>query len=85
MAEKIALLLDEIPTLRSPVLLAAFAGWGDGAIAGTGALQYLIGKYDARRIGAFEPDDVYEYTSSRPVSMLKEDGSRELIWPSLSL
>ncbi len=85
MAQKLDLLLEETPELRSPVLLAAFAGWGDGAVAGSGALQYLVGKYEARRVGSYEPDEIYEYTSTRPVSMLKEDGTRELIWPSLSL
>jgi proteasome assembly chaperone (PAC2) family protein len=85
MAEKLELRLDESPVLRAPVLLAAFAGWGDGAVAGTGALQYLVGKYEARRLGEFESDDAYEYTSTRPTSRLKEDGTRELIWPSLAL
>ena len=67
------------------MLLAAFAGWGDGAVAGTGALQYLVGKYEARRLGEFESDDVYEYTSTRPSTQSKEDGTRELVWPSLAL
>jgi proteasome assembly chaperone (PAC2) family protein len=85
MADKLELRLDEHPALRAPVLLAAFAGWGDGAVAGTGALQYLLGKHEGRRLGEFESDDVYEYTSTRPVTQVKEDGARELVWPSLTL
>jgi predicted ATP-grasp superfamily ATP-dependent carboligase len=85
MAEKLELRLDESPALRAPVLLAAFAGWGDGAVAGTGALQYIVGKHEARQLGEFESDAVYQYTSTRPVTRAREDGRRELIWPSLAL
>ncbi|SRR5579885_12554 len=85
MALTLDLVLDETPLLRAPVLLAAFAGWGDGAVAGSAAVQYLISKYQARRLGIYDPDDVYEYTSTRPVSILSEGGSRELIWPTLAL
>lgn len=82
MAERLELELAEAPPLRAPVLLAAFAGWGDGAVAGTGAVQYLVTKHGARRLGGFDPDALYQYTNTRPVTVLRE-GERELAWPSL--
>jgi predicted ATP-grasp superfamily ATP-dependent carboligase len=85
MAERLELQLTETPALRAPVLLAAFAGWGDGAVAGTGAVQYVIGKHDAERLGAFDSDEIYQYTTTRPVSLRREDGERELAWPGLEL
>ena len=85
MAERLELRFADCPALRAPVLLAAFAGWGDGAMAGTGALQYLLGKYGAQRLGTFDSDELYDYTSTRPVTLLREGGERELVWPSLEL
>ena len=33
----------ERPSLRRPILLAAFGGWGDAGSSATGALAYLLG------------------------------------------
>jgi proteasome assembly chaperone (PAC2) family protein len=66
-------------------MLAAVAGWGDGAVAGTAAIQYLKGKHEVERLGAFDPDELYQYTTTRPVSLQTDDGGRELVWPSLEL
>lgn len=85
MADKLTLPLTTTPSLRTPVLLAAFAGWGDGALAGSGAIQHLLSTYPTQRIGGFDPDDIYEYTSVRPMTVRKENGERELIWPALDL
>jgi proteasome assembly chaperone (PAC2) family protein len=85
MAKMLELELAECPTLRAPVLLAALAGWGDGAVAGTGALQYLVSKHGAQRLGTFDPDEIYQYTMTRPVTLRRESGERELVWPSLEL
>src|SRR5215216_5595162 len=75
----------ELPSLRAPILLAAFAGWGDGAVAGVGALQYVNRQHTAQPIGYFDADEVYQYTTTRPVSLRRDDGTHELVWPTLEL
>ncbi|HLH21945.1 MAG TPA: PAC2 family protein [Chloroflexota bacterium] len=85
MNRQLELQLAETPALRAPVLLAAVAGWGDGAVAGTGAVQYLIGKHGAERLAAFDGDEIYQYTVTRPITLQREGGERELAWPSLEL
>jgi predicted ATP-grasp superfamily ATP-dependent carboligase len=85
MAERLELELAETPALRAPVLLAAFAGWGDGAVAGTGAVQYVIGKHDAERLGGFDSDEIYQYTTTRPIILQGDDSERTLAWPGLEL
>ncbi|HZU06023.1 MAG TPA: PAC2 family protein [Chloroflexota bacterium] len=85
MGQRLELPLATCPELRAPVLLAAFAGWGDGAMAGTNALQYLLSKHQAQRLGGFDPDEIYVYTTTRPVTLRRENGERELVWPSLEL
>lgn len=85
MAEQLALNLTATPALRTPVLIAAFAGWGDGALAGSGAVQHLLSTCEVERLGGFDPDDIYDYSSVRPMSVRGDDGERRLVWPSLDL
>src|SRR5215217_656189 len=85
MQTKLTLDLAARPTLRAPVLIAAFAGWGDGALAGTSAVQYLMGGHETERLGGFEPDDIFDYSSVRPMTVRGDDGERELVWPALDL
>ncbi|SRR5581483_1936728 len=85
MSNQLELTLTGAPALRAPVLLAAVAGWGDGAVAGTAAIQYVMGKHGAERLGGFDSDEIYQYTTTRPVTLRRDDGSRDLAWPSLEL
>ena len=71
------------PALRSPVLLCAFGGWADAATAATGALRYLLLKREGRRIAEFDPDLLYAYTATRPVTVQEGGGIRRLRWPEL--
>ena len=73
------------PTLRSPVLLCGFGGWADAASAATGALRYLLLKRPGQRIAEFDPDAIYSYTVTRPVTTLEPRAGRRLQWPELSL
>ena len=41
--------ITELPTLRRPVLIAAFRGWNDGGQAATLAAGTLTRIWDARR------------------------------------
>ncbi len=73
------------PTLRSPVLLCGFGGWADAASAATGALRYLLLKRPGQRIAEFDPDAIYSYTVTRPVTTLEPRAGRRVQWPELSL
>ncbi len=70
--------------LKSPVLLCAFSGWADAASAATGALRYLLLKRDGRRIVEFDPDIIYSYTTTRPVTIRDPMAGRRLQWPELT-
>src|SRR3954447_25739250 len=80
MSSTFELTLAEVPTLRAPVMLAAVAGWGDGAVAGAAPLQYLTGTHEVERLGAFDPDEIYQYATTRPVTLQPGEGERELVW-----
>lgn len=72
-------------TLRSPLALAAFAGWPDAGLAASGALKYLRAKYEVVRLADFEPEQVFCYTSTRPVSTRIDRGRRVFRYPELAI
>jgi len=70
--------LDAIGPLRSPLLIAGFAG-ANGSTA-AGAISYLAEQWDAQLIAELDPDDFYDFTMARPFVRL-EDGERVIEWP----
>lgn len=73
------------PSLRDPILLCGFTGWADAASAASGALRYLLLKRAGTPVAAFDPDAIYNYTTTRPLTMIEAQGSRRIQWPSLEL
>ena len=50
------LVWERHPTLRRPLLVAAFSGWNDAGDAATGAADWLIRQHDPVRIASIDPD-----------------------------
>jgi len=78
------LLLDPLPNLREPVLLAAFAGWNDAGEAATAALRWLVRHLVGRRVGGLDPEEFHVFTDTRPHVRLV-DGERRISWPAHEL
>jgi proteasome assembly chaperone (PAC2) family protein len=74
--------IEALPSLRSPVLIAAFEGWNDAAEAATGAVEHLEDVFPAQMIAAFDPEDYYDFQVNRPQIEVDETGVREIIWPT---
>ncbi|MGB6836654.1 MAG: PAC2 family protein [Dehalococcoidia bacterium] len=74
--------VHEVPSLRSPVLIMAFAGWNDAAQAATSAVRFLIKEWSAQPFASFDPEELFDFTSTRPHVRLDADLQRELEWPS---
>jgi proteasome assembly chaperone (PAC2) family protein len=78
-----ALIWDrEPPALRSPVLVAAFAGWNDAASAATAALEAVATALDADALARIDPEEFYDFQVNRPTVRLTEGQARQLDWPS---
>jgi len=73
------------PALREPVVIAAFEGWNDAGDAATTAARYLIDRWDVEQVGEVDPEEFYDFTSTRPQVHLDDDGRREIIWPSTEI
>jgi len=76
--------IHALPELKSPALLCAFSGWADAANAASGALRYLLLKKEGERIAEFDPDSLYVYTATRPLTIQERVGLRRLQWPELT-
>ena len=71
----------ELPQLRSPVLVAAFAGWNDAASAATTALEAVALSLDAGPVATIDPEQFYDFQVTRPTIRLTEGQAREVDWP----
>jgi proteasome assembly chaperone (PAC2) family protein len=70
------------PTLRRPVLVAAFEGWNDAADAATTAVKYLDERWSAREFAEIDPEEFYDFSSTRPQVRLVDGLTREIVWPA---
>jgi proteasome assembly chaperone (PAC2) family protein len=75
----------ERPELRSPMLVAAFAGWNDAASAATTALEAAAVDLDASLIAALDPEEFYDFQVNRPSIRLTEGQARHVDWPQNTL
>ncbi len=71
----------ERPTLRRPVLIAAFRGWNDGGQAASLAGGYLARLWQAQRFADIDPEGFVDFQGTRPVVSLDESLTRRIEWP----
>jgi len=70
------------PKLRSPVLVAAFEGWNDAGDAATTAVSYLHDRWGAAIVADIDPEEFYDFTSTRPRVEVDDDLTRHIVWPA---
>jgi len=75
----------ERPNLTRPVLLAAFEGWNDAGEAATTAVRYLRDRWGAHRVATIDPEEFFDFTSTRPQVRLRNGTTREIVWPANEL
>ncbi len=64
--------------------MAAFEGWNDAADASSAAVEHLESTFDARVVGAIDPDDYYDFQVNRPTVSGAGD-ARKIAWPTTRL
>ncbi len=74
--------LERQPSLRDPIAVIAFAGWGDAAGAATSAARFVVRRLGARRFASIDPEPFYDFTDSRPFVRIDARGDREVTWPT---
>lgn len=77
----LALELDGIAPLRSPVMLIALSGLFDIAEVATTALDTFAPADTAITFGEIDPDPFYDFTQERPTVEIDEGDIRVIRWP----
>jgi proteasome assembly chaperone (PAC2) family protein len=72
----------DLPHLRSPVMVCAFRGWNDAAAAASTALATIGNALDAEPIAAIDPEEFFDFQSTRPNVVLEEGEARRIEWPA---
>lgn len=75
----------ELPHLRSPVLVCAFRGWNDAAASASTALGAIANSLDAEPIAQIDPEEYFDFQSTRPTITLEEGQTRHIEWPANNL
>lgn len=75
----------DLPHLRSPVLVCAFRGWNDAAAAASTALETIAASLGSERIAQVDPEEFFDFSSTRPTVSLDEGMTRRIDWPQNDL
>jgi proteasome assembly chaperone (PAC2) family protein len=73
------------PRLRRPIVLAAFEGWNDAGDAATSAVRHIRDRLRAETFAELDPEEFFDFTSTRPTIEIVDGHSRRLNWPSTEL
>ena len=76
-------LLNEPQDVVAPALIVSFEDWVDAGGAGTTAVRHIAEGGDV--IATFDPDQIYDYRSHRPVLDIVDGVPTKFVWPQMVL
>lgn len=62
-------------------MVCAFRGWNDAAAAASTALTSIAGSLDAQLIARVDPEEYFDFQSTRPTISMDEGQTRRIDWP----
>jgi len=71
--------------LRAPAIVCAFSGWNDAGDAASAALTFIGESLNAERFARIDPEDFYDFQSTRPQIGFGDDGKRQITWPGVEI
>jgi proteasome assembly chaperone (PAC2) family protein len=71
--------------LRAPALVCAFTGWNDAGDAASAALQFLGASLGATRFARIDPEEFFDFQSTRPKVTLVQGRTRQIEWPEIEI
>jgi proteasome assembly chaperone (PAC2) family protein len=72
---------SDVPQLRSPMLICSFRGWNDAANSSSRALASVAESLDAELVAQIDPEEFFDFQTTRPTITLKEGQARHIEWP----
>jgi proteasome assembly chaperone (PAC2) family protein len=71
----------DLPHLRSPLMVCAFRGWNDAAASASTALTAIASSLEAEPLASLDPEDFFDFQSTRPTISMDEGQTRRIDWP----
>ena len=71
--------------LRAPAIVCAFKGWNDAGDAASTAVQFVGTSLGAARFASIDPEEFYDFQSTRPQVRVDGQGVREITWPAVEI
>jgi proteasome assembly chaperone (PAC2) family protein len=75
----------DLPHLRSPIMVCAFRGWNDAAASASTALATVANTLESELVARIDPEDYFDFQSTRPTISLVEGQTRRIDWPENNL
>ena len=66
-------------------MVCAFRGWNDAADAASAALTFVGSALGATRFATIDPEEFFDFQSTRPKIRLTEGRTREITWPAIEI
>ncbi|MCU1367312.1 MAG: hypothetical protein JWN39_2951 [Ilumatobacteraceae bacterium] len=73
------------PTLRNPVVVAAFTGWNDAGDSASGGVRHLIEDWGAAAMAEIDPEEFTDFATVRPHVRLSTGLTRSIVWPTVGM
>jgi predicted ATP-grasp superfamily ATP-dependent carboligase len=73
------------PTLRRPMLIAAFTGWNDAGDAASNSVRHLVESWNAQPIAEIDPEEFTDFATVRPHVRLTPERTRSIVWPTVGV
>ena len=74
----------DLPHLRSPLMVCAFRGWNDAAASASTALTAIAASLEAEPLASIDPEEFFDFQSTRPTISMDEGQTRRIDWPENS-
>jgi len=71
--------------LRAPAVVCAFKGWNDAGDAASAALSFVGASLGATRFATIDPEEFFDFQSTRPKVRLVDGHTREISWPEVEV
>src|SRR5918992_1743514 len=71
--------------LRAPALVCAFKGWNDAGDAASAALSFVGSSLGATRFARIDPEEFFDFQSTRPRIRLVDGRTRQIDWPEIEI
>jgi proteasome assembly chaperone (PAC2) family protein len=73
------------PSLRRPMLIAAFTGWNDAGDAASNSVRHLVEAWHAQPLAEIDPEEFTDFATVRPHVRLTPERTRTIVWPTVGV